>query len=329
MRSSGEIATLLGLLVQVVSFSALAQSAEPMAPRGFVMGESTCPSAAEVVRETLRLTPPHRQHVYAEAVRVELQDLGPSYRLRLFEPELRAEKTYVDPGRDCTRRARFAAVFVVLTLMPPEVEAAADRSSSAVTEVATNQGSEAQSRNVNPTTPRANSPTRTRASVDAGVALSWSPPVFEGPELLTPGVLLRGSAYAGAWGAYVAARYHRKAEFNLKNTELQSRRWDFAFGLELTQQVSRWSFIGEVGAVARLQRLRGSGLLAPEKRSAYEFGARLGGRAVVSWGRWGLVAGMFLDGFPSPTELSASPRGILGTTAALDVNSYFGGRVGF
>jgi hypothetical protein len=264
-----------------------------------------------VVRETLRLTPPHQQQLYTEAVQVELQDLGSSYQLGIVAPTLQTEKTYVDPGRDCTRRARFAAVFVVLTLMPPEVAAEADADSSESARAAPE------------------SLARPRASMDAAALLSWSPPVFDGPELVAPGVLLRGSAYVGAWGANVAATYHQKTEFDLESAAMQSRRWSVAVGLELARHGARWTFVGEAGTVARFQRLRATELLAPETRSAFELGVRIGARAVFSLGRFGLVAGVLLDGFPAPTELTVAPRGRLGTTAAIDINSYVGGRIGF
>ncbi|MGC4063303.1 MAG: hypothetical protein QM784_01345 [Polyangiaceae bacterium] len=330
MRSSGEIAGLLGLVVQLAASTGFGQSEEPKSPKGFVSGESACPSAAEVERETLRLTPPHRHQLYADAIRVELRDFGESYLLRIFDPNLRTEKTYVDPSRDCTRRARFAAVFVVLTLMPPEVAMEPDEATlTKVPEAAPKQPPEQLSPKPAPTSRSMAKVARRRASLEAAAVLGWAPPIFDGPSILAPGILLRGTAYLGALGTYVAATYHPTTPFELQGISLHTRRRTVALGVSLNREVSHFTITGDVGAVLRDQRLRATDLVARETHSATEFGLRIGGQLAFSLGHVGWVTGVFLDGFPSPAALAVAPRGHLGTTEALDLNGYIGGRIGF
>jgi hypothetical protein len=79
-----------------------------------------CPTAAAVATETWALTPAQRRAVLDELRDVEIEDLGASYRIVVTTVKGTKERIYQGPERDCEKRARFVAVFVVLTLMPPE-----------------------------------------------------------------------------------------------------------------------------------------------------------------------------------------------------------------
>jgi hypothetical protein len=79
-----------------------------------------CPTAAAVAAETWALTPAHQRAVLDELYAVQVEDLGPSYRVVVTTAKGTKERSYQGPERECEKRARFVAVFVVLTLMPPE-----------------------------------------------------------------------------------------------------------------------------------------------------------------------------------------------------------------
>ena len=81
---------------------------------------NVCPTAAGVAAETWALTPAHRRAVLDELRDVQIEDLGSSYRIVVATAKGTKERIYQGPERDCEKRARFVAVFVVLTLMPPE-----------------------------------------------------------------------------------------------------------------------------------------------------------------------------------------------------------------
>src|SRR5579871_6666226 len=55
------------------------------------------------------------------AAKVEVSDLGDTYRVAVSAKGIDRLRVYRDLGHDCDHRARFAAVFIVLTLMPPDV----------------------------------------------------------------------------------------------------------------------------------------------------------------------------------------------------------------
>src|SRR5947207_1672920 len=80
-----------------------------------------CPLPSAVASETWKLTPADRRDVFENLSDVLIEDLGASYRVVITTPEGTTTRTYPGPDRECARRARFAAVFIVLTLMPPEV----------------------------------------------------------------------------------------------------------------------------------------------------------------------------------------------------------------
>ena len=52
---------------------------------------------------------------------VLLIDAGESYEIEINRGGETFRKTYADPARECSKRVRFAAVYVVMTLMPPEL----------------------------------------------------------------------------------------------------------------------------------------------------------------------------------------------------------------
>jgi hypothetical protein len=79
-----------------------------------------CPTAATVAAETWALTPAHQRAVLDELREVQIEDLGATYRIVVTTEKGTKERIYQGPERDCAKRARFVAVFVVLTLMPPE-----------------------------------------------------------------------------------------------------------------------------------------------------------------------------------------------------------------
>lgn len=69
----------------------------------------------------LELIPRGQEEVFEQGVEVILSSSGPRYRVAVRAPDKRAEKSYTDDHQDCEKRARVAAVFVFLTVLPPEV----------------------------------------------------------------------------------------------------------------------------------------------------------------------------------------------------------------
>ena len=81
----------------------------------------TCPNAEAIWAAVASIVPAKDLDRFAAAARVEISDLGDSYRVSVNAKGIDRLRVYRDLAHDCDHRARFAAVFVVLTLMPPDV----------------------------------------------------------------------------------------------------------------------------------------------------------------------------------------------------------------
>src|SRR5262249_59734375 len=55
------------------------------------------------------------------AARIDVADLGTTYRVRIARDEGEKQRIFRDADHDCDRRAHFAAVFIVVTFLLPDV----------------------------------------------------------------------------------------------------------------------------------------------------------------------------------------------------------------
>jgi hypothetical protein len=81
----------------------------------------TCPNGEAIWAAVASIVPAKDRDRFAGAAKIEVSDLGDSYRVAVNAAGIDRLRVYRDLGRDCDHRARFAAVFIVLTLMPPDV----------------------------------------------------------------------------------------------------------------------------------------------------------------------------------------------------------------
>lgn len=336
----------VALLLQGMSLEVLAQTTELVPEPQFVFGEGNCPSAAEVTRETSRLTPQDKQGTYAENVRVTLQDLGGSYQLRILAPGLRVEKTYVDGSRDCSRRARFAAVLIVLTLMPPQV-AEEPRPKDAVVTPTTSDDSQPSPLAKSPATLATPTPVQVEnrsrdvppkskaeraapwAYLTLGAALRWAPPVLQSPELLNPGGVLVLAIGPGKLRGFASVAYFATAEFTLRGIAARIRQLPIVAGCSFTHRLGALSLTGNVGVVAEMTRVQAAGLVASEPHSRLRWGTEVGTEVTLERVRLSPAWGLALELQPSPGEVSVAPIGRLGSLPALQLTTFLGGRIGF
>jgi hypothetical protein len=89
--------------------------------RGNEAPASVCPEWESVWATVSKLVPDGVISLAAAKPRVQLEDLGDRYRVRVTTPDETLERVYVDRERDCAKRNRFAAEFIVLALMPPRI----------------------------------------------------------------------------------------------------------------------------------------------------------------------------------------------------------------
>ena len=113
-------ARLVAAFVCVIAGAGRATATEPEL-ESLVVGPSTCPRPELVLAELATLLPPDRLSTRLRALTgapaVELIDLGVPFQVVVGG----RVREYRDEARDCTQRARVAAVFVAMTIDPASI----------------------------------------------------------------------------------------------------------------------------------------------------------------------------------------------------------------
>lgn len=94
--------------------------AQAQAPDG-AEHATTCPNPEVVWANILKLVPSAAAELLVARPRVEILDAGETYRIRVNTSRGVLERAYSDAFRRCDERARFAAEFIVVALMPPRL----------------------------------------------------------------------------------------------------------------------------------------------------------------------------------------------------------------
>jgi hypothetical protein len=320
-------------LCYFVSTRALAQ---PL-PRPFeVSGTSSCPPPELVRAEIFQLSSAERRRAIPADSRVTLGDNGASYRVAVTTDSTRAEKTYDDPARDCARRARFAAVFAVLTLMPPQLAdlvetepkrgAPPDSTKPAAGDTARAPGSSGKAPPPNPSAPLSNAPEsepttsplgsnseaprrpkvvrlEARGRLELGFSTSkGSPTPGAGAELslMLPRAMTPVLAFA----------YSPPAELGVIDAKVRLQRLEALVGARAGREFGIAALAAELALVALVERVRGRELTHPESARSVSFGLRAA--ALLALWRTGPVFGLHAALFPAPTAIEALPHGTVG-----------------
>lgn len=82
-------------------------------------GATYCPDDAAVWNSATALVPSAAAVLRAARPRVTITDLGDRYVVRVLTDDGPLERVVVDPARECDKRTRFVAEFIVLALLPP------------------------------------------------------------------------------------------------------------------------------------------------------------------------------------------------------------------
>jgi hypothetical protein len=298
--------------------------AEP--PATFVFGGSECPDPKTVQQAVLSLIPPERHARLAQGVRVELEDLGESYRVSVWKEGSSVKKSYSDPARDCSGRARFAAVFTVLTLMPPELGVEAPEKPKAEPQVAAAPAAPAA-----PATPApAPAPIHTSlraplVQLELSALYAYAPAILEAPSLHSFGGELRVALGRGALSGTLSAAYTARAEFDLAGVQCELTRLPFSVGARLRSDFDAWSLATDLGLSLTAQTVRANNLLSQPADSSLDVGVRAG---IQLARKAGPHVAPFVSAFvwlsPAPSEISALPQGVIGNLPYL----WLGGAAG-
>jgi hypothetical protein len=289
----------------------------------FTVGAGQCPDPALVEREVLSLVPPERHELLERRVRVDIDDLGESYRVTVSKDGSSVRKNYSDPGRDCEGRARFAAVFAVLTVMPPELGPDALAPPKPPPPPAPPPVPPPPARRVVVAPPAPALPPL--AHIELGALFAYAPAILKAPDLSTFGGELRVALGRGAVAATLSVAYTARSKFELDGVRGDVSQLPASAGLRLHSELVSWDVAADLGVLAVLESVRATNLFVVKNESALE----LGGRAGVSFERpIGAHFAPFIGAYawlvPGPRNISALPQGVLGNLPYL----WIGGTVG-
>lgn len=291
-------------------------------PAAFIFGKVQCPDPKAVQQSVLSLIPPEHYPLLERGVRVELEDLGDSYRVTVLKDGATVKKVYSDPARDCDSRARFAAVFAVLTLMPPELGLGA---------VAPPEPKPAP-KPAAATTPPASPPTPTPkptltplVRLELSALYAYAPAILQAPSLHSFGGELRVALGRGALSGTLSGAYMQRAQFDLTGVQGDIQRWPLSVGARLRSDFNSWSLATELELLLVSQRVRATNLLTQQSNHSLDVGVRAGVQIAPRLGpHFAPFVGAFVWLSPAPAEISALPQGVIGNLPYL----WLGGAAG-
>ncbi len=293
---------LLGLLAaSVASPEAAGSAASPVAL--VVEAQGSCPSGEAVRAALLPALVEAPAASGRQAPRVT--DLGD----RFVVDAAGQTGAFVDVARDCTERARVAAVFIALALSPP---AAPERPAS-------------------PPQPGPGPAPRPHplrwVDVTAEARLDGGSVGAPAATTLAWGGDVRVAVGRGALGVAATAGVLAPVDNTFGSVDVRQQRFPLSLSLTLGHELPRGlRFAGDLGLAIVPFTLRGEGLSTVAPATRVDLGARL---AVVVWlpavvGRLAPVVGLHADIFPRPYRFSVDPLGDIGSSSGF----WLGGSLG-
>lgn len=314
-----------------LSVTTLAQ-AQPAPESLQVGGFGSCPDANSVRAAILQLTSARSRAALAPGSTVFVNDQGESFRVSITTVGSDAERTYSDPARNCERRARFAAVFAIVTLMPPDFD---DSSEAEPTEPTPTPAPEPASASAARTVVRKQLPLP-RAELPAPPWLRLAL-LAAAEQALDPNgkLTLRGfgGELLGVFGRArlapaVSLAFAPARELALPDTRCELMRAEAVLGARVTEPAGPVTLGADLGLAFAWSRVRGAELAHPATSSTMDFGLRARGVATLASSALSPLLGVEAALFPFSSELHAEPRGKLGRLPLLWLGVALGVQIG-
>ena len=232
-------------------------------------------------------------------------DLGDAFEVAVG----RQVQRYADAARDCTERARVAAVFVALAMNPPSLEPPRP---PPVPPPAVQR----------PQPPPAREPDRNWLSV--GVAARLDGAVGGGSDATsgaTAGGELDVAFGKGAFGIAASAGVVTSTQNTIASVTVTQQRFPCSLSATFRRRASAHLEIGaDLGAALTPFTLHGQGLDMTLPVTRFDAGARLAvGLRVAAWPALAPFANLHVEYFPRTYEIAVAPLGNIGTTAPLQI----------
>lgn len=281
------------------------------------------------------LIPRGQEHVFEQGVDVSLSAGGRRYRVAVVSSEKRAQKSYDDPKQDCEKRARVAAVFVFLTVMPPEVwaDALEGEEGAALPEEPRSVSPESPSREPvasgaatsDEVDPVEDADHSARVRVELGGLLQGAPALGGAPSAHSLGGELRAVLGEGPVAGQLIVGYLPAAELVLAELQARLTRVPAGAGLRWSLPFGDWLVGLDLALHGELERVEATGLLQANDQSSIRWGTRGGVTVGVPGRRLFPFASLHATLLPERRELMVLPRGVVGEVPRL----WLGATVGF
>ena len=267
----------------------------------------TCPSSEAVEQALAPLLKPELLATAGAASTVE--DRG-----NHFLVSVRSQTgQYSDPARDCAERARVSAVFIALTLNPPQIQQSeAPATSHAVPQYGT------PARNPGPASELRSGPSATAwAQFDLGARFDGA--LYpDSPVSVASGLELRASLRNRRLGVTAGAAVFAPVVWELSGVLVSEQRFPAHLALRLHFASAPFQFNLDLGVAAALFNLRALQAKGEQLATRVDVGPRLALTAQFETPR-GLAPylGAQVEYFPHTYRILVDPQGLLGSTPTL------------
>jgi hypothetical protein len=311
---------------------------QPLSEALAVGGTGVCPPPEAVRAAIFQLTSAERRRALPPQARVVVSDEGASYRVSVTGEGTTAQKTYSDPGRECARRTRFAAVFAILTLMPPELEPDPELSSKSepvprpIAESSSGSTPPPPSTSTSTITPKSDgsarhedqeqpesslpsmSGPRVRPSVRFELVGLGEQAVGAGgePRVRSLGGEIRALLARAELAPLVTLGYAPATTLDAGLTEVEVQRTQLSLGVRAQTQLGPIDLGAELALLGALEHIAGLGFEHPASGNGFELGARAAALLSLAANRVGPMLAFHASVFPSPNTFEALPRGEVG-----------------
>jgi hypothetical protein len=276
---------------------------------GTISIEGGCPDGGAIERAITALIP-RGTAALPESARVIVADAGESYRVEVRSDAVTRARLFRDAARDCEQRARFAAVFIVLTLLPPDLAAAPPPKAPAPPPAP-------------PPPPvvvaAAPPPAPRRWRLELAALAEAAPAAFQSTSMLALGGQLQAARRLGRIEAALSVGVEPRIDFTIGGLQVRELRVPIGAGVRVRRATHGVELAGELAIVAAPFHAEGRSSAMPSSGTRLDLGGRAGAQLRLGGPdrRWAPFLGLQLSVFPWPYEIASMPAGALGTTPPL------------
>ena len=306
---------LLAGIIAVPAGAQLSPSVDAPLPAIRVIGD--CPTSAAIWTDVRAMVLASDLGTF-RAGAIDVADLGTTYRVRIARDEGEKQRTFRDTDHDCDRRAHFAAVFIVVTFLLPDVLQEAPPEIPPASPVPPAIPPATTAVVVPP--PVASTPALRRLHLDLAALLDAAPARGGTGASTSFGAGVRAFWGANRFAATIGVGIQPRASFDFGAVRVDELRAPFDLGVALVNAWNRFALLTQGGGVAgALVRISGSNTANPQSGTRLDLGGRLA--VAVRFGssssRLSPVAGLHAVFFPSPYVATATPQGDIGKLPVL------------